>query len=347
MAVKPPEEGVIAVSGLPPRAPTLKQIADRAGVHVSTASRVLRQPEPVDGWSAAARRVREVAEELGYQPNLWAASLRTRRTTTLGAVMPRLTDGVVATMFQGVEAASTAAGYSVLLSSPPDDLDAQRRAVELLAGRQVDGLLLSSVHRPGREFVESLPIGGLPVLLLNRHADAGLPFVAGDDRRGGYLAGRHLIERGHRALAVLAGPVHASTAQDRLTGFLDAVRDAGMTVRDDRIQRSSFDVAGGRAAATTLLTGADRPDAVFAVSDTLAIGLLGVARDLGLRIPEDLGLVGYNDIPVAAQLPVPLTTVRSPAQEIGAQGLRELLRLIAGDDVAPVRLPVELIVRGT
>ncbi|MFF2027641.1 LacI family DNA-binding transcriptional regulator, partial [Streptomyces sp. NPDC058171] len=130
------------------RPPTLREIAERAGVHVSTASRVLRQPEPADGWSDAALRVREVAVELGYQPNLWAASLRTRKTTTLGVVMPRLTDGVVATMFQGIEETATQAGYSVLLSSPPDDLDAQRRAIEFLVSRQVDGLLLSSLHSP-------------------------------------------------------------------------------------------------------------------------------------------------------------------------------------------------------
>jgi LacI family transcriptional regulator, galactose operon repressor len=331
----------------PFRAPTLKQIAEQAGVHVSTASRVLRQPEPIDGWSESALRVRAVAADLGYQRNLWAASLRTRKTTTIGAVMPRLTDGVVATVFQGVEAAATLAGYSVLLSSPPDDPDAQRRAVELLAGRQVDGLLMSSVHTPGHDFVESLPTGGLPVLLLNRHADAGFPFVAGDDHRGGYLAGRHLIDRGYTRLAIVAGPSHASTAQDRLAGFLHAADEAGLTVPPNRVQRSTFHVEGGIAAAERLLTAADRPDAVFTVSDTLAFGVLGVARDLGLRIPDDLALVGYNDIPVAAQLPVPLTTVRTPAGQIGAEGVRQLLALINGEDVESLRLPVELVVRGT
>ena len=125
------------------RAPTLKEIARRAGVHVSTASRVRRQSEPADGWSASALRVREVADQLGYQRNVWAASLRTRRTTTIGVVMTRLTDGVVATTYQGIEQAATRAGYSVLLSSPPDEEAAQRRAIELLVGRQVDGLRLS------------------------------------------------------------------------------------------------------------------------------------------------------------------------------------------------------------
>lgn len=329
------------------RPPTLKEIAERAGVHVSTASRVLRQSEPVDGWSASALRVREVAAELGYRPNMWAASLRTRKTTTIGVVMPRLTDGVVATTYQGIEEAATRAGYSVLLSSPPDDVDAQRRAIELLVGRQVEGLLLSSLHIPGRPFVESLSVGSLPILTLTRHAEAGLPFVGGDDRRGGYLAARHLIDRGYTDAAVIAGPAHTSTSRDRVQGFLDAFADAAIPLPPDRIVASSFDVAGGVEAGHTVLDRVDRPRAVFAVSDTIAIGVLGVTRDLGLTVPGDVALVGYNDIPVAAQLPVPLTTVRSPAHDIGATALTRLLDLVAGHDVESARLPVELVVRST
>ncbi|MCW0190857.1 MAG: LacI family transcriptional regulator [Rhodococcus sp.] len=336
------------------RPPTLREIADQAGVHISTASRVLRQPEPADGWSDSALRVRQVAEELGYQPNLWAASLRTRKTTTIGVVMPRLTDVVVATMFQGIEEAATAAGYSVLLSSPPDDLDAQRKAVEFLVSRQVDGLMLSSIHLPGTDFVDSLPLRSLPILLLNRHIDSatssptrGLPFVSGDDRLGGYLAGKHLLDCGYRDLGVIAGPDHASTSRERVAGFRDALTEAGLALPPNRIVASEFEVQGGVDAAATLLGGDSRPDAVFTVSDTIAIGVLGVARDLGLSIPDDLALVGYNDIPVVSQLPVPLTTVRSPARKIGATGLEHLLELISGKNVESVKLPVELIVRAS
>lgn len=336
------------------RPPTLREIADQAGVHISTASRVLRQPEPADGWSDSALRVRQVAEELGYQPNLWAASLRTRKTTTIGVVMPRLTDVVVATMFQGIEEAATAAGYSVLLSSPPDDLDAQRKAVEFLVSRQVDGLMLSSIHLPGTDFVDSLPLRSLPILLLNRHIDpatsspnSSLPFVSGDDRLGGYLAGKHLLDCGYRDLGVIAGPDHASTSRERVAGFRDALTESGLELPPNRIVASEFEVQGGVDAAATLLSGNTRPDAVFTVSDTIAIGVLGVARDLGLSIPDDLALVGYNDIPVVSQLPVPLTTVRSPAHKIGATGLEHLLALIAGRNVESVKLPVELIVRAS
>lgn len=332
----------------PSRPPTMKEIAERAGVHVSTVSRVLRQSEPVDGWSAAAQRVREVAGELGYRPNLWAASLRTRRTTTIGAVMPRLTDGVVATIYQGLEEAARAVGYSVLLSSPPDDLAEQRAAIELLAGRQVDGLLLSSLHSPATDFVDDLALS-VPAVALNRHAASGLPFAGGDDYAGGRLAGQHLLDCGYQRIAAVGGPLFATTGSDRLAGFLDALRDAGVEVPADRIAHARMDVRGGIEAAQTLLARDDRPDAVFCVSDTMAIGLLGVARDLGLSIPADLGLIGYNDIPVAGQLPVPLTTVVTPAHGIGQAGVRLLLGMISGTDPEPddVRLPVELAVRGS
>ncbi|MDL9938620.1 LacI family DNA-binding transcriptional regulator [Gordonia sp. ABSL1-1] len=329
------------------RPPTLKEIAHRAGVHVSTASRVLRQAEPADGWSESALRVRAVADELGYQRNMWAASLRTRKTATLGVVMTRLTDGVVATTYRGVEEEAARAGYSVLLSSPPDDPEAQRRAIELLVGRQVDGLLLSGLHRPGGEFIESLRVADVPMLALTRHADAGLPFVGGDDIRGGRLAARHLLDRGYTDLAVIAGPGHATTATDRLAGFTAELADAGIVLPADRVRTSTFEVDGGIAAGRALLDTARRPRAIFTVSDTIAVGVLGVARDLGLRIPDDLALIGFNDIPIVAQLPVPLTTVRSPARDIGVTAVRGLLDLVAGRDVESRRLPVELVVRAT
>lgn len=331
----------------PTRTPTLKEIADQAGVHVSTASRVLRQSEPADGWSSSALRVRRVAAELGYQRNIWAASLRTRKTTTLGVVMPRLTDGVVATTYQGIEKAASAAGYSVLLSSPPDDLDSQRAAIELLISRQVDGLLLSSLHIPGREFVDSLSPDLPPILAVTRHAEAGLPFVGGDDYRGGYLAARHLIDRGYSNAALVAGPDHASTARDRVEGFVAAFTEAGISIPADRIVASSFEVEGGVVAARQLLDRHDRPRAIFAVTDMIAIGVLGVARDLGLAVPGDVAVVGYNDIPVAAQLPVALTTVRSPSSKIGETAVRRLLDLVERREAESVRLPVELVVRST
>lgn len=327
------------------RAPTLREVADRAGVHLSTVSRVLRETEPPDGWSPTALRVREVADELGYAPNPWAASLRTRRTDTIGVVMPRLTDTVIATMFEGIEEAATEVGYSVLLSSPPDTVVAQQRAIEFLRSRQVDGLLLTSLHRDSDAFLDSLRLQNTHVLLLNRHADSRLAAVTGDDRAGGRLAAEHLLALGHREIGVIGGPRHATTAVDRVAGFAEVIAEAGIPLPPDRIVHSGFEVEGGLSAAHELLDRHDRVTAVFAVNDTAAIGVLGVARDLGLHVPDDLSLIGYNDIPVVAQLPVALTTVRSPAREVGQTAVRRLIDLIDGKPVVSERLPVDLVVR--
>jgi LacI family transcriptional regulator len=329
------------------RGVTLKEIALRTGVHLSTVSRVLRQAPPPDGWSETALRVRQTARELGYQPNPWAASLRTRRTGVLGAVMPRLTDGVIANMYQGVQRAAEESGYSVLLSSPEDDLNAMGKAINLVVGRHVDGLILSGLARPGLTFLESLNLGATPVLLLSRHADTGLPSVTGDDHEGGLLAARHLVALGHRRFGVIAGPENASTASERVAGFLQGLREAHVRPVRRLIVSSGFGVSGGVDAAHTLLRNGNRPTAIFAINDAAAIGALGVARDLGIAVPTELSVVGFNDADVSAQLSVPLTTIRTQPRVMGATAVQQLLRLMSGEDVGSVKVPVELIVRSS
>jgi LacI family transcriptional regulator len=333
--------------GVGRRGVTLKEIARRTGAHVSTVSRVLRQAPPPDGWSDVALKIRETARELGYQPNPWAASLRTRRTGVLGAVMPRLTDGVIAKMYQGVQRAAEQSGYSILLSSPEDDPAAMKKAINLVVGRYVDGLILSGLRRPGATFLESLNVGNTPVLLLSRHADTDLPSVTGDDYEGGRLAARHLVELGHQRCGIIAGPKDASTASERVAGFIDGLNEAG--IRQDRrlIVPSGFGVNGGVEAARVILGDKDRPTAIFAINDAAAIGALGVARDLGITVPTGLSLVGFNDADVSAQLPVPLTSVRTQPHEMGATAVRQLLRLMANEQVGSVKVPVELVVRAS
>lgn len=326
---------------------TLKRISEITGLHVSTVSRVLRQSEPPDGWTNSAQLIRATAEDLGYQPNPWAASLRTRQTRILGAVMPRLTDGVVATMFEGIQEAADAMGYSVILSSPADTLEEMRKAVDIIMSRQVDGLLLSSLHTPGKEFLNSLDLDGAPVILLNRHAECEVEAVTNDDFHGGELVAELLITLGHRKYGVIAGPPHASSANDRVRGFLAGLRKSGIVVNPDQVAASGFEVSGGILAGRTLLTRADRPTAIFAINDTAAIGALGVARDLGIAVPAELSIVGFNDSPVSAQLSIALTTVRSQPKLVGETAVGLLLRKIVGEPVSSAKLGVELIVRGS
>lgn len=327
--------------------PTLKEIADVAGVHISTVSRVLRQSEPANGWTAAALRVRDIAEQLGYRPNYLAASLRTRKTHTIGVVMPRLTDGVIATVCQSIEEAARLEGYQVLLATPPDEIKAQLNSIELLISRQVDGLILSSLHLGDSASVQRIEKIQIPVIATNRHAGHTIPSVTVADRHGGFLATEHLINLGHRRIGIIAGPKHASTAWDRTMGYFDALDKYGIDRDDSLVAHTEFEVEGGVLGAHQLLSNPNQPTAIFAVNDTAAIGVMGAARDRGLQIPQDLSLVGYNDIPTVAQLPTPLTTISSPYGTMGAVSLQQLLRGINRLEMTSVVLPISLVVRSS
>jgi LacI family transcriptional regulator len=337
----------LTVLGRSPDRPTLKQIAEVAGVHASTVSRVLRQQEPDGGWPASAARIRRVAKELGYRPNFVAAGLRTNRSYAIGVVIPRLTDVVIASLCQAIEEAATEAGYQILLMTPPDEIDAQLRSVRLLTSRQIDGLIVSSIHRDSAGMVEEIKASGVPVIAVNRSAGGQIPAVTVADRHGGFLATEHLLSLGHKRIGVIAGPRHASTAWERTQGYRDALRRHGLEVDESLIIHTDFEVQGGISGTHRLLNLPNPPTAIFSVNDTAAIGVMGAARDRGLTIPEDLSLVGYNDIPLVSQLPVPLTTVSSPSEPMGAVALQQLLKGLHGEDMTSMTLPVSLVTRAS
>ncbi|MGB9035896.1 MAG: LacI family DNA-binding transcriptional regulator [Paeniglutamicibacter sp.] len=322
-------------------------MARAAGVHASTVSRVLRQQQPEGGWSESAARILGIAKELGYRPNFIAAGLRTSRSRTIGVLMPRLTDGVIAAVCQAIEEAASIAGYQILLATPPDEVEAQLRSMHMLAARKIDGLIVSSIHLGRPEMVEQIRGVGIPVMAVNRHGGGGLPAVTVADRQGGILATEHLIGLGHSRIGVIAGPRHASTAWDRTQGYVQALRAAELEVDEDLIVHTDFEVQGGISGAHRLLNLPQPPTAIFSVNDTAAVGVLGAARDRGLSVPRDLSVVGYNDIPLVAQLPTPLTTVSSPAAPMGAVALQQLLRGIEGEEMSSMQLPVSLVIRSS
>ncbi|MDR1806804.1 MAG: LacI family transcriptional regulator [Propionibacteriaceae bacterium] len=356
MAQKPetaaaPDGGDPGNAGAPdqpePTLGTLAQIAAMAGVHPSTASRVLRQSEPARGWSAAALRVLEAAEQLGYRSNLLAAGLRNRRTRTIGLVLPRLQDYVVAALCQAIESTARLGGYHVLLTTPPDDMTAQMDSVELLLSRRVDGIIMTGLHREESVFEERLAALPVPVVAANRRDGAALASVACDDLEGGRLATEHLLSLGHERIGIVAGPRHAASAWDRLTGYREALAAHDLAADESLVVHTQFDVGGGVLGGHTLLSLAEPPTAIFAVNDTAAVGVMAAAYQRGLHVPDDLSLVGFNDIPLSAHLPIPLTSVRSDLGQMGALAVHELLRAIDGGEARSQTLPVALVVRST
>lgn len=293
---------------------TLKDVAAASGVSISTASRAL--DERTTSRSAAAAHVRKVAEELGYRRNSFASSLRRGETRTLGVLVPRLSDTVMALMFEELERAASSRGYFAMVATSGDDPDDERRGAETLLDRNVDGLILATARLDDR----------LPLFLRERrvpHAlvlrtDGVSPSALGDDEVGGYLAVRHLIDLGHRDIAVVTGPSFTSTGTARLAGARKAMDEAGITPPASWLVAAGYGIENGFAAGEALLAAATekRPSAVFAANDNTALGIVAAAHRHGLRIGTDLALVGYNDTPLSARLPTPLTSVRVPLDQI-------------------------------
>ncbi|WP_394249416.1 LacI family DNA-binding transcriptional regulator [Arthrobacter pityocampae] len=326
---------------------TLKDLAAELGIHVSTVSRVLHSDTDVARGAASqetARKVRDLAKLRGYSPDPHATSLRTRRTRAIGVIVPRLSDLVLATMYEGVEEAAAESNHSTFVMNSHDDLDEQRRKAEIMLTRRVDGLILGDVHA-GSSLVDDLTKRHVPFVLMNRRYP-GFPSSTCDDTGGGQLVADHLWATGHRSVAIIAGEPYASTGVDRTSGFVERWRELGGDVPEDRILPSRFDTEGGRRAGEELLQQVGpSPTAVFAVNDFAAIGAMGAFRAAGLVVGHDIAVVGFNDTSLAAQLPIPLTSVRSPMREIGRTAVGMLRRVMAGDEVASVRHPPELFVR--
>lgn len=320
---------------------TLRTIADRAGVHPSTASRVLTGGGRVSESTAA--RVRAIAEELGYEPDLVARSLRTRRTFAIGMVIPRLSDIVLSLMVEAASDRARETGYQVVTMSTRDRDAEQGVLVEMLLDRRVDGLILATAAMED-PVPDALAARGVPFVLLNRLSGAH-PAVTGDDELGGYLATRHLLTQGHIRIGIVAGPPHVSTAVLRLRGFRRAHEEAGLAVDPDLVVHSSFSIEGGEEAGAQLLAPESRPTAVFAVNDFAAIGVMAAARDQRLAIPDDVAVIGYNDVAIAERLPIPLSSVALPLEEMGKFAVDLLLEQLAEKDMRSVLLPPTLHVR--
>ena len=314
----------------PRRTVTLKDVAQASGVSISTVSRVLDERTPASR-SETARRVRETADRLGYRRNLFASSLRRGETATIGVLVPRLTDSVMALMFEAVERTARRRGFFAVVATCGDEPDDEVRATETLLDRNVDSLILATA-RIDDALPASLREREIPHVLVLR-TDGVSPSSVGDDETGGYLAMRHLIDLGHRELAIVTGPEFTSSGRDRRRGAERALAEAGLGVADDRLIVTGYGIDHGAEAGRRLLDAPAPPTAVFAANDNLAIGLIGAASRLGILPGPDLSVVGYNDIPLASRLPVPLTTVATPFDQIAAAALDLLLADTTGSVV--------------
>lgn len=326
---------------------TIRDVAKAAGVGQATVSRVLNSSGYVH--PDTRERVQQAATALGYVPNYLARSLVSRSTATVGLILPDITNPFFPGITRGAEDAASARGYTVFLCNTDNDPAMEVQDVRKLRERLVDGIIfVGATDR--RELLASLQADGVPVVVTDRQVEnLDVDMVLVDNTLGALLACRHLIELGHRVIAHAAGHLGTRTGQDRLTGYRQAIEEANLGFSEALVIRGDYSVESGQHAAQVLLGRTPRPTAIFCGNDLTAMGVLRAAEAAGLVVPDDLSLVGFDDVQMASLLRPALTTVRQPAYDMGRLAMEMLLERIAGQAGSARRtiFQPELVVRST
>ncbi|WP_244549408.1 LacI family DNA-binding transcriptional regulator [Bradyrhizobium lablabi] len=326
---------------------TIKQIADATGVHPSTVSRALDPKKRHLVAEDVAKRIVTLAESLGYQPNRLAANLRLGRSDLIGVLLPDIANPVFAPILGGITETLSADGYAPIVADAGNASSQQISFVETLLSQRIDGLILATVSQDD-ELVGFCIQRGIPVILVNRsEARDRVSSVVSDDDRGMRLAVDHLVGLGHRRIAHVAGPLSTSTGALRRDGFERAMSHHGLrgVVRES----TGYTRDAGAQAAAPMLDTESRITAVVAANDLLALGVLDALKERGLRCPDDMSVVGHNDMPLMDVVSPPLTTIRIEHREMGRISARMLVDTIksGSTEIRHVVLRPELIVRGS
>lgn len=326
---------------------TIKDVARRAGVSVATVSRVLNKSGPVS--PEAAQRIREAADALHYVPHGGARSLITSKTSTIGVLLPDLYGGFFSELIRGIDQTAQQHGYHLLISGSHNRKAEMEAAMRAMRGR-TDGLIAMSPHFDAATLVQNLP-PSLPVILLSCQAWGEDHQVIAIDNAGGAEAMvRHLAALGHRRIAMVMGEEGHFDTGERLQGYRRALVEAGITPDAAYEVQGDFSEASGHRAVQELLALPERPTAIFCANDSMAIGGLCAVLDAGLRVPADITVVGFDDIPLAKYLSPPLSSVHVPIFEMGERAATRLIAALTGEPVSErrhERLPTRLVVRSS
>lgn len=326
--------------------PTIRDVAKRAGVAPITVSRVINNSGSVT--AETRERVKQAVRELNYVPNRLARSLRLKRTHTIALIVSDITNPFWTTVVRGVEDAAQDAGFNVILCNTDESEAKQEQYLDVLLQKRVDGILLVPACSDTR-LGDWLQRQNTPIVILDRQVyTASADVVRGDSEGGAYRLVQHLLSLGHRQIAVLSGPQGVSTAEDRVAGCRRALQEAGLELEAGQVQYGKFNQESGYEMAQQMLTLCPCPTALFAGNNFIAVGALRALRDNGLRVPEDISVVSFDDLTSSLVIEPFLTVVDQPAYEMGHQGARLLLARLSGlggDKPQEILLPTRLIVR--
>jgi DNA-binding LacI/PurR family transcriptional regulator len=326
---------------------TIKDVAKEAGISYQTVSRVINNKGEVS--SEVRTRVHAAIEKLGYRPSAIARSMVRGRTNTLGCIAPNLVDYTFACLVEGAKVEARQRGYLLLAASAEQESEVAALCDELLHSGRVDGLLAINPYsdRRHRNFEQLIAQGAAVAYFGVGPRDDGVPTVRLDDENGAYQATRHLASLGHEHIAMITGPANEDCVQCRNEGYARALQEAGLTPLPDGISVGDWSATSGYQAMQRWLNSGTSFSALFAQNDRMAVGAIKAVREHGLRVPQDLAVVGFDDMPLASYFDPPLTTIHQDVFELGHQGARVLIEMIETPSHSPkhIVIPARLIVR--
>jgi len=326
---------------------TLKMVAERAGVSVNTASRAINHKPDIN--QETKKRILKVAQELGYVRNDTAVALRTKKTGTLGVVIADNRNPFYAEVLNGMEVAAREKNYHIILANTQRDYKKEEEAINLLLTKRVDGLLITPVQDRDDD-IKNLIEANIPFVIVGRDfKNIEVDAVYNDEVKGGFLATEYLIKKGHKRIALIDGFLYKSPARGRLDGYKKALNKYRISLDESLISVGDINIEDGYERTRQMLGKNLDFTAIFAYNDMMTFGVMQAIREKGLRIPEDIGLVGYDDIPFSSLISPALTTIRIEKQELGIESVKLLLSHINGNREKPkkIMLDVDIIVRKT
>lgn len=316
---------------------TRKDVAKRARVSVATVSYVINDgPRPVS--EETREKILQAIKELDYHPNMLARSLKTRRTFSIGLVVSDILNPFWSTVAKGAEDAVRSAGYDLILCNSDEDPDRELAYLRILQGKQVDGILLVPTGG-NRQFITSIVARGKPLVQLDRRLEGlDVDTVQADNEAGAYEAVRHLIDLGHTRIGLMHPPSHLTPGRGRRRGYEQALIESGLPLKPELMREGSFKEDSGYTLAQEVLALTPPPTALFIGNNRLALGVLRVLKERGLRMPDDIALCVFDDLEYYALMTPSITAVDQPAYEIGQKGVELLLSRIDDDEVQEPRL---------
>lgn len=327
---------------------TIKDIARLADVSIATVSKILNNKDH-DIGEATRQKVLAIMEEKNYTPNAIARGLVTNKTNTLALIIPDITNPFFPEIARGMEDAASSNGYNVVLCNTDGKIEKEEEYIKLLISKRVDGIVFTASSFANFQHLQMLDKADIPYVLVDRWIEGmeDAPRVTVDNDEGGYIATKHLIENQYKKIAMISGPLSTTTAKSRYIGYTRAIKDSGRRIDSALIKEGSYKVESGYELANQLID--EGIDSIFAANDLIALGAIKAIKDRGLKVPEDIAVVGFDNIYIAQFTEPPLTTVHQPTYEMGSKACNILLDIMQKKDAIEKRIVIypTLVVRET